>query len=106
VADAALTAGGEPAEDRPALDSADIKALLAKDATTGATEFERRQCRHCGGVHQRACPRVKRLRFDTERGGALVEVEFWPEGSWSGEHVIWPEMLGVLDDDKAGGGDG
>lgn len=80
------------------LDEEDRQALLAVDRATGIREFERRQCRHCLGVHSRACPRVKRLRY-TE-GGGLAEVEYWPEGKWSDAFVIWPEMLGILTDPK------
>jgi hypothetical protein len=82
----------------PALDPADIEALLAKDPSTGLTEFERRQCRHCGGVHSRACPRVKRLRYTDS--GAIAEIEYWPDAMWSDTGVIWPEMLGVLYEPK------
>lgn len=53
-------------------------------------------CRHCGGSHARACPRVHRLAFHPN--GNLAEVEFWPTSEWSDEHVIWPEQL--LADDE------
>jgi hypothetical protein len=46
-------------------------------------------CRHCGGSHARACPRVRRLAFHPN--GALSEVEFWK--TWPDDHVIWPEDL-------------
>lgn len=88
----------EPAAALPGLDEEDRKALLAKDASTGLTEYERRQCRHCGGVHSRACSRVKRLRFTDS--GALAEVEYWPDDQWSDALVIWPEMLGIITDSK------
>lgn len=84
----------------PGLDEEDRAALLAVDRThgTGLREFERRQCRHCGGVHSRACPRVRRLCYTD--GGSLTEVEYWPDGKWSDEFVIWPEMLGIITDPK------
>lgn len=78
--------------DSAKLDSKDIKALLKRDPTTNKTAFEMRQCRHCGGVHDRTCPRVKRMTFSPT--GAILEVEFWR--AWDDEHVIYPEMLGVL----------
>lgn len=87
----------EPVEP-PVLDEEDRKALLAVDSVTGIREFERRQCRHCLGVHSRACPRVKRLRYTD--GGSLAEVEYWPESMWTDTYVIWPEMLGILTDSK------
>lgn len=44
------------------------------------------KCQHCGGLHLRACPRVRRMAF---RDGALVEVEFWD--TWNTDDVAWPE---------------
>lgn len=49
-------------------------------------------CTHCGGRHVRACPRVKRMSFHPN--GALAAVEFWPDGKWSDEHVLWDEEIG------------
>lgn len=73
----------------------DIEALLVVPAEPKGnlkTNFELRQCRHCGGVHDRACPRVKRFVFSPT--GSLLEVEFWRE--WDDSNVIYPEMLGVV----------
>lgn len=78
------------------LSADDIAALLEVDKKTGKTVFELRQCQHCGGVHDRACPRVKRMSF-TPSGG-LAEVEFWDR--WDAANVIFPEMLGVIGDDE------
>lgn len=52
---------------------------------------EGKGCQHCGGRHARACPRVKQLKFHPT--GALAQVDFWPEGKWSDEHILWPEDL-------------
>jgi hypothetical protein len=49
-------------------------------------------CSHCGGRHVRACPRVKRMSFHPN--GALAAVEFWSDGKWSDEHVLWDEQIG------------
>jgi hypothetical protein len=50
------------------------------------------QCSHCGGVHRRACPRVKKLEFDYRSDLVQIRsVEFWPEGQWSDDNIIWPE---------------
>lgn len=87
-----------PASALTALDAEDREALLALDRATGITEYERRQCRHCGGVHSRACPRVKRYRYTDS--GAIAEVEYWPEDMWTDTYVIWPEMLGIITDAK------
>lgn len=80
------------------LDQEDRAALLEKDRD-GITAFERRQCRHCGGVHNRACPRIRRMRYTDS--GSLAEVEYFPEGMWADsaqDYVIWPEMLGIITD--------
>lgn len=95
----------EPIDAGGRLDAEDVAALLVVDEDTGLTEYERRQCQHCKGVHARACPRVKRIRYDTERGNAVAEVEYWPDGQWSDQHVIWPEDLGVIGDKQQEGGD-
>src|SRR5665213_751041 len=47
------------------------------------------QCTHCRGIHDRACPRVKRLVFAP--AGQIIEVEFWK--TWDATGVIWPEEL-------------
>lgn len=56
------------------------------------------QCPDCGGLHSRACPRVKRmvLRYSETRGlqqRELIgrEVEYFNHGDWPEEDVIWPE---------------
>jgi len=46
-------------------------------------------CAHCRGVHNRACPRVRRMRYHDN--SALAEVEFWPDGKWPTENVIFPD---------------
>jgi Helix-turn-helix domain len=50
-------------------------------------------CEHCKGVHWRACPRVRRLVYDEHR--RVAEVEYWPDGEWSRENIVFydgPEM--------------
>lgn len=81
------------------LEPEDRTALLAIDKATGLTVFEGRQCRHCGGVHSRACPRIRRMRYTDS--GNLAEVEYFPAGMWAQDaetYVIWPEMLGIITD--------
>ncbi|WAL67132.1 hypothetical protein ORV05_04910 [Amycolatopsis cynarae] len=83
------------------MSEADRKALLER-SEGGVTEFERRQCEHCGGVHSRACYRVKRrVERTTPDGGRTVEVEYWD--TWQQPYVIWPESLGVLAEEEVGG---
>lgn len=82
------------------LEPDDIAALLEiADEKTGRTVFEVRKCIHCGGVHDRACPRVKRMVLSPT--GALLEVEFWPR--WDETNTIFPEMLGVINREADGG---
>ena len=58
-------------------------------------------CPHCGGLHLRACPRVRRMVF--RKADEVGEVEFWPQSmiEWP-EGIIWPEE--VEPEEDAGGG--
>lgn len=49
------------------------------------------RCGHCGGFHDLACPRVKRMVFDNQN--RLTEVEFWPPGKWPTDSIIFPEDI-------------
>jgi hypothetical protein len=51
-------------------------------------------CVHCGGIHGRACPRLKRIRWD---GGKPVEAVYWRDGSWPTDSILFPED--VAEDD-------
>jgi hypothetical protein len=53
-------------------------------------------CAHCRGRHTRACPRVKAMKWHPN--GTLAAVDFWRDGQWSDEHVIWEEQLAEADD--------
>lgn len=57
-------------------------------------EFEAAKCQHCGGVHLRACPRVKKLQF--YENGNIAAVEFWR--TWAQENIMWPEELHAADE--------
>ena len=65
---------------------------------------EGKGCGDCGGLHQRACNRVKRQVWLRTGAGAgeRTEVEFWPE--WKQPGVIWPEDAFDTDDTEAPGG--
>lgn len=67
----------------------------ALTAELAAKLLEIPACRHCGGRHERACPRVKSMRYHPN--GALAEVTFWPSGKWSDDHIIWPEDLAAAE---------
>jgi transcriptional regulator with XRE-family HTH domain len=74
-----------------------LKQLLPKDDEETLTEEERRNviahfeagetCKHCFGIHARACPRVKSLQYHPE--GALAKVEFWADEEWPKENVLF-----------------
>ena len=49
------------------------------------------RCDHCGASHARACPRVRGFKW--HENGRIAEVEFWPDGQWPEENVMWPEAL-------------
>lgn len=50
------------------------------------------RCDDCGGMHKRACPRVKRIAYNIN-GTVRVEVEYWPPGWEENAEVLWPEDL-------------
>ena len=54
-------------------------------------------CVFCGGFHLRFCPRVRELELDGD--GRPKRIVYWQEGSWSDEHVIWPEMIADEEDE-------
>lgn len=64
-------------------------ADLAANYRTRFTNGE--ACKHCGGIHARACPRIKKMNFHSN--GSLAEVEFWSDGQWSDDNVVWPEEI-------------
>lgn len=44
-------------------------------------------CEHCGGLHQRACPRVRRI--EKHPNGNVTAVSYWRK--WDQTGVIFPE---------------
>ena len=48
-------------------------------------------CEDCGGIHQRACPRIRRQTWiRTGPGdGQRAEVEYWR--TYPDDGIIWPE---------------
>lgn len=47
-------------------------------------------CLHCGGIHVRSCPRIKRQAFS---GGNLIEAEYWPDRDWPKTGIVWPDEI-------------
>jgi hypothetical protein len=48
-------------------------------------------CRWCGGLHQRECPRVKKIIFNPADDRQVREVEFWNDAEYDHSSVLWPE---------------
>lgn len=48
-------------------------------------------CRWCGGLHQRECPRVKKIIFNPGDQRQIREVEFWADGEWDKSSIAFPE---------------
>lgn len=80
-------------------------ALTREQKAEARTAFaEGKACGDCGGLHQRACNRVKREVW-VRAGpgdGQRAEVEYWEK--WSQPGVIWPEDAFDPDDAEAPGG--
>ena len=61
---------------------------------------EGKACPDCGGVHQRACPRIKRL--DLHPNGNRVGVTYFKRFDDTG--IIWPEDAYDPEDTEDAGG--
>ena len=70
--------------DRPPL-------TATEKAAAQAIFTEGKACEDCGGVHQRACPRIKRQVWigQGSSAGTRTEVEYWR--TYPDDGVIWPE---------------
>jgi hypothetical protein len=69
-----------------------VADLTKADKAAARELFEAGEaCEDCGGLHKRACPRVRRqVWLRTGAGdGQRTEVEYWPEYDQTG--IIWPE---------------
>lgn len=65
----------------------------------------RTACQHCGGIHAHVvglpsgwqpCPRIRKIERHTD--GAIIAVEYWPNGAWEAD-VIFPGHVYDVDDD-------
>ncbi len=74
--------------------------LTAQDRAEIREKFRKGEgCAHCGGYHVHACPRVKRFAFHTNE--VISEIEFWPQGEWPTDNVIFPEQVVDPDEEEA-----
>jgi len=65
-------------------------ALSDGDAAEARAQFTKgAACLHCGGLHLRACPRVRRLSWRNKED--LAEVEYWAAGRWDPGDTVFPE---------------
>ncbi len=73
--------------------------LTAEESTRLKQEFENHnECRHCLGIHVRACPRIKKFAYHPD--GVLAEVEFWPDGQWPTDNIVFrdsPQLTETVD---------
>lgn len=72
-------------------------ALTPQEAKELRDQWEREACGACGGLHTTAikapgaCPRIKRITYDAQ--GRMLEVEYWPEGKWPKDGIVWPDEI-------------
>ena len=77
-----------------------VRPVLTAEQKTAAREEMKAQggpCIHCGGLHSRACPRVRRVKWD---GGKPVEAEYWRDGKWPTDDVLFPDD--IAEDEEEG----
>ena len=55
-----------------------------------AQDGSNRVCSMCGGVHARACARIR--EYELYENGNLKRIHFWGDQDWDDSHVIWPEQ--------------
>jgi len=72
-------------------------ALTTQEAAELREQWEKSPCGACGGLHVTAlktpgaCPRIKRIAYDAQ--GRMLEVEYWPDGKWPKDGIIWPDGI-------------
>lgn len=86
-------AQGPPEPSRPTLTQQQKAAAREEMKAQGGP------CPHCGGLHSRACPRVKRVKWD---GGKPVEAVYWRDGRWPTDSILFPEDIAEDDEDEEG----
>jgi hypothetical protein len=69
------------------------EGLPEEDRVMLLARFENEACKWCGGLHQRACPRIRKIIYNPSDERAVREVEFWNDSEWDRSSVLWPEDL-------------
>lgn len=71
-----------------------------KQAWNLVNDKDTKECVYCGGYHFRECPRVRRVKFyppDGEGHKHVKEVEYWADGQWPEDEVIFVDRLPYLE---------
>lgn len=71
-----------------------------RNAWSLVNDPDTKECAYCGGYHFRECPRVKRIAFyppDSDGRKNVQEVEYWQDGHWPMDDVIFVEKLPYLE---------
>lgn len=72
-------------------------ALTAEEAQALRDQWETDACGSCGGLHTTAikapgsCPRIRKITYDSQ--GRMLGVEYWPDGKWPKDGIIWPDEI-------------
>lgn len=82
--------------ERSALKPEDRKRIQAVFSDTPDSS-----CKHCGGYHLRACPRIKLMKWEGQGAGTgnVIEVEYWPSGEYDDSETLYPEDVFQEEDD-------
>lgn len=65
-------------------------------------------CIHCTGLHNavagrhpnlQPCPRVQAISWHID-GETITRVEYWPDGSWPTQGIIFPDQVPMIEDDE------
>jgi hypothetical protein len=67
------------------------EGIPEEDKVLLRARFQTDACKWCGGMHQRECPRVKKIIFNPSDERQVREVEFWNDSEWDRSSVLWPE---------------
>jgi hypothetical protein len=72
--------------------------LTKEEQAVARQQWRSGKCTWCGGLHLRACPRVRKFEFGND-GKTVTSVEFWQANQWRDTDVLWPEDMGWEDDE-------
>jgi hypothetical protein len=61
----------------------------ARQIFEGRAQNGQQSCLHCGGIHLRACRRVKAITWHND--GSVISAEYWPDGTWDESNITFPE---------------